>query len=667
MSTRIAFFAVLLAACSLSTAAHAAVWPDVSSDVPANGLGANDAAILIGIGNYFALPDIDNADRNATDWNTYLQKTRGVPGRNVRMMLNEEATKENIIAAVTEATQQVKPGGTLWFVYIGHGAPAPSHEDGLILGSDTQVSENSLVARGVAQKDILAIIDAGPQKDAVVIFDACFSGSTGDGKPLVPGSQATIPVKRIEPSVGRTAILSASDVVAGPLPRHDRPAFSYLLLGSMRGWADANKDKTVMLNEAFGYTKEVLLTMVNGRTQVPSLRGNTQSTLATNAAETGPDLVAIQNVLGPAPDMFKSKGMTAPTIDTSMFSGAGFSGNISIAVERARDDALDAAESTVASATVKRDSWCKLSNLDGVNPYKEEATKLCASWGTYVDDEAKLSQTLSSDYSVLVDYLGLRRRTTEDKQRAVASFIDVYGKYAERQELQAAKIARDNLANGAPAGISHDTDNDGLLIDSCPEQAEDKDGDQDDDGCPELDLSQQVEKTGFQLHAVNFGYFRLDLGVGLGFGLWDQPNVPEKFDQVSFRPLLGLSTRMTFAFLEAGLQGDWDLSRDLDDGGAFLSGQLGARIFGLGPWTPSVGVDYRNILNLTENREGGAGLYFANTLNFFEGMSGRLTYRYGLDPPGRIVPVHTLLLEIAIVLADPKGSAFFEVMGEMCD
>jgi hypothetical protein len=46
-------------------------------------------------------------------------------------------------------------------------------------------------------------------------------------------------------------------------------------------------------------------------------------------------------------------------------------------------------------------------------------------------------------------------------------------------------------------------------------------------------------------------------------------------------------------------------------------------------------------------------------------VSARLTYRYGLDPPGKIIPVHTVFLEFAISLADPKGSAFFDLLEEM--
>jgi hypothetical protein len=368
--------------------------------------------------------------------------------------------------------------------------------------------------------------------------------------------------------------------------------------------------------------------------------------------------------------MFKPTGMNAPTIDTSMFSGAGFSGNISITVERARDDALDAAESATASAVSKRDAWCKLATLDGVNPYKDEAAKLCSGWGKYVDDESKLEQSLTADFDVLVDYLDLRRRTVDEKKSAVASFLDVYGKYDQRQEILAAKLARDNLANGAPAGITKDNDRDGILVDSCPDQGEDKDGDHDDDGCPDAsagDLiggaANAVDNAGFRLHALNFGYFRVDAGASLGFGLWDQQNVP-KFDQISLRPLVGANLRLTWAFLETGIQGDWDLSRDFEDGGTHLTGLVGARLFGIGPWTPSAGLDYRNLFNLAA-REGGPGVYFANTFNVLDSVSARLTYRYGLDPPGHIIPVHTVFLEMAISLADPKGSAFFDLLEEM--
>ena len=40
-------------------------------------------------------------------------------------------------------------------------------------------------------------------------------------------------------------MLSASDSFAGPLPGGGRPAFSYLMLGALRGWADEDGDREI--------------------------------------------------------------------------------------------------------------------------------------------------------------------------------------------------------------------------------------------------------------------------------------------------------------------------------------------------------------------------------------------------------------------------------------
>lgn len=677
---------LLAAALTLLATPAFAGWPSFTTDLPPSGNGEGDAAVIVGIGDYLVLPDIEGARENALDWNRYLQKTRGLPMGSVKMLLNTDATKETIEAALVDAVSKVKPGGTMWFVYIGHGAPAPSHEDGLVLGSDTQSSENSLVARGLPQKRILEILETGAQSQAVALFDACFSGTTGDGKTqLVPNSQATIPVRRIEVSEGRTAILSASDLVAGPLPQDNRPAFSYLMLGSMRGWADKNKDHVVQLTEAFDYTREILITFIKGRSQVPSLRGKKDVLLALGAVEAGPDLVSMQADLGPVEDMFKSASLTAPTIDPKLFSSAGgLSGSMDIGVEKARDAAMAMANNTSAAAESKRDAWCKLAEFTTEkNHYRAEAEKLCANWKKYIEDEAKILANLGNDYDFLVDYLTLDR-TGEQKQAAMRSFIDVYGKYAARQEVVIAKQGLDKLSRGEPAGLQKDEDHDGMMIDACPFEAEDMDGDVDDDGCPETtaaenlgkgindigrgvgDIGKSIDDAGFHLYLLSFDTFRLDLGAHLGFGLWDEPLVPTKFDQLAFRPIAAATTRLTWGPLEGGLSFDWDLSRDLEDGGGYMSAHGGARVFGIGPWTPSVGVEYRDVLS----GKGNLGVYLANSFYLFEGLAARLTYRYGLDQPGGIVPVHAVFFELNLLLLSPGGSAVGEILEEVfeiCD
>lgn len=95
-----------------------------------------------------------------------------------------------------------------------------------------------------------------------MILDACFSGRTPFDQNLT-GTQAVIP-SAIVPSMGaRDIIFSAAEYseVANLLPGASvqRPAFSYLLMGALRGWADRNGDGTVTLAEAETFVQRGLL------------------------------------------------------------------------------------------------------------------------------------------------------------------------------------------------------------------------------------------------------------------------------------------------------------------------------------------------------------------------------------------------------------------------
>jgi hypothetical protein len=275
---------------SSSSAFAAEAWPAVSSDVAPFGTGNEDAAVVAGVSKYFVLPEIKGAADNATDWFTWLTKARGVPLEHVHLLRDAEVTREQMLDAVTKAKGEVGANGTLWIIFIGHGAPAKSGDDGLLLGVDAQRTELSIEERGLPQKQFLDAAK-GSQKTTLAIFDACFSGMSNDGKtPLVTGSQATLPVRRAAADNG-LVVLSSSDEVAGPLPGHDRPAFSYLLLGGVRGWADKDNDATVTLDEAFGYVRSTLVSVVRDKNQTPTLRGIANNVvLAKNATERGPDL-----------------------------------------------------------------------------------------------------------------------------------------------------------------------------------------------------------------------------------------------------------------------------------------------------------------------------------------------------------------------------------------
>src|SRR5690606_7842205 len=71
-------------------------------------------------------------------------------------------------------------------------------------------------------------------------------------------------------------------------PNAERPAFSYLLLGAMRGWAD-DGDGALSANEAIDWTRDQLR-HVSGRTQTPTLAGKPELVLTRGAREADPGI-----------------------------------------------------------------------------------------------------------------------------------------------------------------------------------------------------------------------------------------------------------------------------------------------------------------------------------------------------------------------------------------
>lgn len=295
-------------------------WPSLATEVGGAKVKSDDVAVVVGISDYLVLPDIDGAADNARDWAQYLTRVAGLRGDHITLLTDAEATKERIERALQQASQQAsassKHKGRLWFIFIGHGAPSPKGDDGLLLGADAQADADSLAARGLAQKVVEGIVDAGAHADAVIVYDACFSGSTADGeKPLVRGLQATLPVRKAPPPAAKAkVILASSESFAGPLPGEKRPAYSYLLLGALRGWADDNRDGRVDVDKAHGFASGVMRQTLKATNRLPQRRGTQGAVvLAARAAEEKPDVMAL--VMQRCPDGTRWGGRSCAVVD----------------------------------------------------------------------------------------------------------------------------------------------------------------------------------------------------------------------------------------------------------------------------------------------------------------------------------------------------------------
>ena len=116
---------------------------------------------------------------------------------------------------------------------------------------------DSISARSLKRDELLLLLSKGAQAKTVVLLDSCFSGKSSDGRELASGLQPLVAVyAQPQARDPRLVMMTAakSDEFAGPLPDADdaRPAFSYLILGALRGWAHEGR---VTAREAVDYAR----------------------------------------------------------------------------------------------------------------------------------------------------------------------------------------------------------------------------------------------------------------------------------------------------------------------------------------------------------------------------------------------------------------------------
>jgi len=421
-----------------------------------------DAAVVIAIEDYQFADDIPGARANAADWVKFLTKTQGVPATNTQMLWNVEATKEEILAVTRRAMDRVSPGGRLWFVFIGHGAPKKTGDDAYLIGADARSTPDSVEQRSVMQSELLTLLESKDGVTPILILDACFNGKTSTGTRVMEAGLQDFTFVDLKAG-SKAIVLSASkkDEYAGSLPGLNRPAFSYLLLGAMRGWGDTNKDGAVTVDEAVSYSRDALGMLLQGRQQTPEVVGDIgrDQQLAVSAGEPGPDLTEMR-MRGAAANDLKINADTLAVPDAAMFAGGGvvdFSQKTDMQAEKLYAKALSVQKDEDALPEVRASAWCELARLgQATNPYRVQALKMCREWQIYARAQRKQETSMASDYEYLRDYLTLGHKSKDQKQAACSAFLSGYSGLAESEypHIKNVRKAQKALERGGKAKMT---------------------------------------------------------------------------------------------------------------------------------------------------------------------------------------------------------------------
>lgn len=191
---------------------------------PAERIAPTHWAVIIGISDYIHYDDttggdLPGAEHDARGVRDVLLSKYGFPADNIRMLLNQEATRANIESALTEwLPERARPGDNVTVFYAGHGSQmwdeSGDEDDGLdetLAPADVSPTSTEF---DISDDDFGAWLRALPTENVVVFLDNCSSGSgTRDVTPFSRTRQLGRDVSSIErpATMSRRALPNARD------------------------------------------------------------------------------------------------------------------------------------------------------------------------------------------------------------------------------------------------------------------------------------------------------------------------------------------------------------------------------------------------------------------------------------------------------------------------
>ncbi|MCP3930322.1 MAG: peptidase C14 caspase catalytic subunit p20 [Bacteroidetes bacterium] len=221
-------------------------------------------AVVVGVGRYSHMPVLKYSDDDAYQVYAFLKSPEGgaLPDRQIRVLIDEDATREQIIKTLRETLLRADDNDVVLFYFSGHGL------EGHFLPVDYDGFRNKL-----RHEEIKNILEESQAKHKLVLADACHSGSLLALRQSVEKSLRKY-YAAFKETTGGTALLMSSKGEEYSLEDGGLRSgiFSHYLIRGLKGEADVDQDKIVSIQELYNFVYKKVRTYT-GNVQTPTLTG----------------------------------------------------------------------------------------------------------------------------------------------------------------------------------------------------------------------------------------------------------------------------------------------------------------------------------------------------------------------------------------------------------
>ena len=223
-------------------------------------------ALIIGINKYQHVDQLNYAVNDAIAVKEMLLNKYGFKEANIKLITDEEATKDNILKGFSDILTQAKEKDRVVVFYAGHGETykLPSGGDmGYLIPVDGNL--DNLYLSSIPMKSVYDIADMSYAKHILYLVDACYGGLTLNTRGL---KKDTTPeyLKKMTRERGRQVITAGGkDEQVIEKPEWGHSAFTRnLIKGLGDGFADENDDGIITADELGGFIKNRVVVDVDG-------------------------------------------------------------------------------------------------------------------------------------------------------------------------------------------------------------------------------------------------------------------------------------------------------------------------------------------------------------------------------------------------------------------
>ena len=159
---------------------------DASGGVPPVSQASGGKALLIGIDAYRNVSRLVGPVNDAKAMHRFVTAEMGFEPRDVRLLLDGEATRAAILREIEEwLIGGTRPGDEVFFYFSGHGfqqpdtsGDEPDRFDETLVPVDVAVRDDTTVSGMITDDEIAALLNRLPGRRVSVVVDACHSGTS---------------------------------------------------------------------------------------------------------------------------------------------------------------------------------------------------------------------------------------------------------------------------------------------------------------------------------------------------------------------------------------------------------------------------------------------------------------------------------------------------------